>query len=160
MKLNPITALSDLFSKLVIEHGSAVIQEKQIALLKDQFAILEKENTDLKAKGRILETNNQNLKFENDDLKKKIQIYEKPTHSNPLGKIEVNILLYLAKQKDEVKTDNMAQALNIDRQTAPFYLKELENRKMVHGRYASGMPVYWSLAHEGRRYLIENKLIS
>ena len=85
---NPITALSDLLNKLVVEHGSAVIQEKHITLLKEQFAILERENTNLQSKNQILETEMQNLKAENKQLKKKIQIYEQENkpffHSNLL----------------------------------------------------------------------------
>lgn len=81
--MNPITALSDLLSKLVIERGSAVIQEKQIALLNTQFTILARENDELKSKNHILETENQNLKqenkylkLENDKLKQKIREHD------------------------------------------------------------------------------------
>jgi hypothetical protein len=59
---NPITALSDLFSKLVIEHGSAVIQAKQIALFKDELAILGKKLTESDSRIEKLKTENQNLK--------------------------------------------------------------------------------------------------
>jgi hypothetical protein len=42
-----IPVLAEL-EKLVIEHGSAVIQEKHIALLKEQIGWLEKQKEDLK----------------------------------------------------------------------------------------------------------------
>jgi len=94
MKSNPITALSNLFSKFVIEHGSAVVQEKHIALLKEQFSILERENTkltaekaELQSKNKILETENKALKDENIDLKKKIEEYQTSIHKKlPLKK--------------------------------------------------------------------------
>lgn len=94
MNANPIKALSNLFSKLVIEHGSAVIQEKHIALLKEQFLLLEKENTELKAQKQILATENRHLKADNEKLAIKIQTLEKLSsgHNNPLDndKIKIN----------------------------------------------------------------------
>jgi hypothetical protein len=81
---NPITALSDLFSKLVIEHGSAVIQEKQIALFRDELAILGRKLTESDSRIEKLEMENQNLKTDNEQLKKKIQISSIPSHNNLL----------------------------------------------------------------------------
>lgn len=79
---NPITALSDLFNKLIIEHGSAVIQEKQIALFKDELAILGRKLADSDIRIEKLETENQNLKTENEQLKKTDEI---PSHDNLLS---------------------------------------------------------------------------
>ena len=73
---NPITALSDLFSKLVIEHGSAVIQAKQIALFKDELAILGKKLTESNSRIEKLKTENQNLKTKTE------QLYEIAYHNN------------------------------------------------------------------------------
>ena len=81
---NPITALSDLFSKPVIEHGSAIIQEKQIALFKDELAILGRKLTESDSRIEKLEMENQNLKTDNEQLKKIIQSYEIPSHNNLL----------------------------------------------------------------------------
>ena len=76
MKLNPITALTDLFGKLIIEHGSAIIQEKHIALFKDELAILKEKFSVLMNENETLKTENQNQKIIIDELKKKIQVYE------------------------------------------------------------------------------------
>jgi FtsZ-binding cell division protein ZapB len=79
-----LKTLFDPLEKLIIEHGSAVIQEKHIALLKTQFSILEKENAmltlksqDFESKVSILEAENQNLKLENATKDEKIEILEK-----------------------------------------------------------------------------------
>lgn len=157
---NPITALSDLFSKLVIEHGSAVIQEKHIALFKDELAILKDKFAILAAENQQLKTENQNLKTENTQLKKKIQIYEKPTHDNLLDENKIKLLIFLSKQQDRLTADDIAQALNINPQVVTFHLEELEKYHMVHGAWYTGAPSDWKLVQEGRRYLIENKLIS
>ncbi|MBW2608534.1 MAG: hypothetical protein JRD05_12980 [Deltaproteobacteria bacterium] len=84
---NPMAALSDLFSKLIIEHGSAVIQEKQIALFKDELTILSTKFADSNSRIEKLESENQNLKAEREKLTKRIQIYEhenKPFFHNNL----------------------------------------------------------------------------
>jgi len=86
---NPITALFGPIEKLITEHGSATIQSKHIALLKEQLAILkekfsvlvaEKEKTD--AENEKLKTENQTLENENVNLKSKIQDYEKSFHTH------------------------------------------------------------------------------
>ena len=83
MNLNPLKALLNPLEKLITEHGSAAIQTKHIALLKEQFSILQQEivklaaeNTALQSKYQRLETENKALKDENIGLTKKIQIYE------------------------------------------------------------------------------------
>ena len=70
---NPLTALPELFSKLVVEHGSAVVQEKHIALLKEQFALLEKELSASTLRASELEEENKRLKSDNQNLRQEIQ---------------------------------------------------------------------------------------
>jgi len=156
---NPITALSDLFSKLVIEHGAAVIQEKQIALFKDELAILGRKLSESDLRIQQIETENQNLKYENEQLKKKIQTYEKSSHETPFDENKIKILLFLSKQQDRLTAEYIAQSLNIGLQIVKFHLEELEKYNMVHGALYIGSPRDWLLVQEGRRYLIENKLI-
>ena len=169
MTLNPITALRDSFEKLIIEHGSAVIQEKHIALFKDQLLIAEKENaklttenTVLNEKLKVLESENQNLKNENEQLKKKVQSYEQPNHDNLLAETKINILKLLFKQ-DKLPTEQIAQNLGYEIQTAKFHLEELKSHQMIKDipyRKNKQLTIGWFLQQEGRRYLIENKLTS
>lgn len=81
MNLNPIKALSDLLGKLIIEHGSAVIQEKQISLFRDELSILSRKLAEF-------ETENQNLKTENANLKKRIKEYNNSNHKRTAPKME------------------------------------------------------------------------
>ncbi len=156
---NPITALSDLFGKLVIEHGSAVIQEKHIALFKDELAILTQKFSLLEAENETLKTENQNLKNENNELKKKIQIYEKPTHENLLDETESNILILLSKHENLID-EQIARSLNLNLQVAKYHLQELDDKKMIGCSLTINSPIQWYLDHEGRNYLIKHKLIS
>lgn len=101
-RLNPITALRDSFEKLIVEHGSAIVQEKHIALFKDQLSIAEKENAKLimeigtlQSKLCILEAENQKLEDQNIQLKDKIQSYEQSPLDLTAHEIEKKIMLHL-----------------------------------------------------------------
>lgn len=56
--------------------------------------------------------------------------------------------------------EDIAHLLNMNPQVVKFYLQELEKSKMVGCVLYVGSPREWYLAQEGRRYLIENRLIS
>lgn len=166
MKTNPITAISDLLNKLVIEHGSAVIQEKHIALLKEQATILEKKTVSLeseimtlKEENTELKTLNQNLRNENIDLKQKVQGYEKPDHASPLEDIQTKILLCISE--DSRTAQEVSTSLNTGKEVIKFHLAELEARNMVKSEHVPmGVGDIWSLEQDGRKYLISNNLIS
>lgn len=165
MTQNPITALSDLFNKLITEHGSAVIQEKHIALLREQLTILDKkltmldsENKVLKSENETLKAENQTLNIENEKLKQKIQEYEQP-HTILLDPTELEILKLLFA-RDRLTTEQVAQTLKIQTQKAKFHLEELLKYRLVHIASSIGKGVSWYLSQEGRRYVIENKLVS
>jgi hypothetical protein len=83
--MNPLTALPDLLGKLGSEHFSAEVQGKHIALLKEQFGVLERENSklssekaELKAENKILKAKNKALEQENINLKIEIESHKKP----------------------------------------------------------------------------------
>ena len=83
--MNPLTALPDLLGKLGSEHFSAEVQTKHIALLKEQFGVLERENkklttekAELKAENKILKAKNKALEKENINLKIEIESHQKP----------------------------------------------------------------------------------
>lgn len=181
MKLNPITALSESLSKLVVEHGSAIITEKNLAFLRDQLTAAEKEITALTIRLEKSESENQdfkaqlqNLKNENKELKNKIETYDKSTHDNLLDEESVTVLKLLFS-RDNLTAEQIAQSLNVALQIAKFHLEELKTMGMirshtvyrevsrqgafgtVHGRQGYSA---WSLDQRGRKYLIENKLTS
>lgn len=158
MTTNPIKKLSGLFEKLIIEHGSAVVQEKHIALLKEQFLLLEKENASLK-------TENNALKNEIVNLKKKISLYEKSSHVITVDEVELKILMYLASQEhDKISPKDISENLGINNQVTTFHLGNLKDKQMVESRqiapFDHSPKRFWSLSQGGRRYLIENKHIS
>jgi len=168
MKLNPITALSGFLEKLVIEHGSAVITEKNLAFLRDQLAVMEKEIAKLtvrleksEAKNQTLKTENKNLKRENADLKTKIQRNEKPIHSDLLDPEQIKILRCLATLRHGymLPFKTIMSTCNISEQAALYYLQELEDKSMIESDDINDDP-HWCLDHDGRSYLIKHKLVS
>ncbi len=78
-----ITSLFAPIEKLITEHGSAVIQEKHIALLKEQLTLLKEKFSVLESENETLKTENQNLKTDNEQLKKKTEEYKNTLHKKP-----------------------------------------------------------------------------
>jgi hypothetical protein len=54
----------------------------------------------------------------------------------------------------------IAGSIGINEQVAKFHLIELTKSKMLADLLTMGAPTRWTLAQAGRKYLIENKLIS
>ena len=166
MTLNPITALSEQIQKLINEHGSATILRDHLAMFKDQVVLLEKKNADLtsenailKSKIQVLERKQQDLVEENETFRREIQRHDQSAQCNPLDEIKEKILLLLSEHQ-ELSTKSMAKKLSMKLQEIEFHLQELLKVEMVHDSPGIGSPTTWSLEQEGRRYLIEHKLIS
>jgi len=59
--------------RLITEHGSATVLSERLALAKDQYSSLEKENL-------VLKTENDRLRLDNDQLKERLRILDQ--HQN------------------------------------------------------------------------------
>jgi regulator of replication initiation timing len=151
--------------KLINEHGSAVILKERIALVNDKYSALEKELSASKTKVSELEAENKSLALDNEKLRQEIQrrdniIQDNKSHTSLLDENKIKLLIFLSQQYDRITIEAIVQSLNMNIQIATFHLEELEKSKMVHGLYYSGDPCDWILIQGGRRYLIENNLIS
>ena len=82
------------------------------------------------------------------------------TYNPRLNDIEVKILLFLSNQSERLTAEDVARSLNMNIQVATFHLEELAKSKMVLRLSYVGSPPDWLLFQEGRRYLIEKKLLS
>jgi len=165
---NILAAIPELLGKLGSEHFSAEVQGKHIALLKEQFTILERENAKLiisleksELKNQILKSENKNLKNEAIQLKKKIEAFEKPTHDNSFPKEQILILKCLSKIPTDkmISTKQIMEACKLTEHSALYHLQELEEMSMIESNYINDEP-YWLLDHDGRGYLIKNKLMA
>lgn len=165
--------LLDLFDKLISERGSALVQEKHIALIREQLLAADKkiaslndelvrltgENSTLKTENIALQNKQLELNATIDRLTKENETFKNPLHSNLLDELKVDILVFLSKY-DKPNTDQIASALGAHLEITKFHLTELKKIKMIHDLLTMGAPTRWILTHEGRKYLIDNKLIS
>jgi predicted RNase H-like nuclease (RuvC/YqgF family) len=83
--------------KLITEHGSAVIQERHISLLKSELTVYEKRISEFEAKVAILEAENTDIKAklknsqtENKELRAKVKEYEDIAQNPHERKAETN----------------------------------------------------------------------
>ncbi len=89
-----------------------------------------------------------------------MKVHEQPNNGALLEDIKVKILLHLAKYDEKPTADQIARALSADVQIVIFHLKELTDQRIINDMITMGAPRRWYLGHEGRRYLIDHKLIS
>ncbi|SRR5712692_195309 len=76
-----------------------------------------------------------------------------------LDDVKEKILLFLS-ENDEADAGQVARGVSIGVQAAQYHLEELVNSQMVYARWAVESPIFWSLAHEGRGYLVRHRLIT
>lgn len=151
--------LIDLFNQWVVERGSAVVQEKHIALFRDQLIAADKKALVLESENSILKTENEQLKSGLDQLRNKIQTHDQPTHDVLLEDVQVKILSFLWKQPNKTP-EKICISLKIDLEAIKYHLAELEKMEMVQTDTFGDWPTtyrVWLLAQEGRRYVIEHK---
>ena len=151
-------ALLELFDKWIVERGSAKVQEKHIALFRDQLAdaeakiaVLESGNIDLTTK--LLESEKE-IKI----LRRKLQEYEKKPHDLTIEETEVKILTFLSSTESS-PVKEISNSLNFGETVAAFHLEELKRKGMVKSNHVPTLGDYWSLEQPGRKYLIQNNLI-
>ncbi len=158
--------LIELFNQWIVERGSAVVQEKHLALFRDQLATADAKTAKLESENSILQHQINQLKLdleetknENGILKEQIRNNEKNSHTNDLEEIKKNILLFLSKH-DESYVNQLASAIKVGPQTAQFHLEELSDSGMVDMSCYFGGETSWYLAQSGRKYLVRNNLIT
>jgi predicted nucleic acid-binding Zn-ribbon protein len=71
--MNPIKALCTLLNRFIVEHGSADVQTKHIAFLKEQLELLKGQLVTCNQKMSDLANEKKHLEMENAELKTKIE---------------------------------------------------------------------------------------
>ena len=151
--------LLELFDKWIVERGSAKVQEKHIALFRDQVAAAE-------AKISVLDNENCNLTTkleasvkEIEILKKTLKEYETKSHDLTIEETETKILVFLSSiESGPVK--EISSSLNCGETVALFHLEELKGKGMVKSNRVPMLGDYWSLEQPGRKFLIQKGLIN
>jgi FtsZ-binding cell division protein ZapB len=91
--------ISDLFEKLINEHGSATILKERVSAFNDQVIELEKENSSLKSENSVLNKNITDLELKNNDIEKEKSICQArldEIHSIILNENHEKILIAVA----------------------------------------------------------------
>ena len=143
--------ITDLLQELPL----SAIQRERLSLAEQKYALLETKQSDIEVDNKTLRLNIEKAEIEIQNLKK---LTEK-SHSNHLEKVKEEMLQLLAANPD-VTEEQLSRAMNIGTQLVMFHLAELENTSLVHGSYSAIEPTSWSLAHEGRAYLVTHGLLA
>ncbi|MBI3780281.1 MAG: hypothetical protein HY278_04370 [candidate division NC10 bacterium] len=154
--------LLDGLEKLINEHGSAVILKERIALANDKYAALEKKLSDSELRAKKLESENDCLRLDLGKAEEKNRNLEEQLserHGNRLEKIREELLQMLAVHPG-VTDEQLSNAMKQNLQIIKFHLTELKKSQLVSLALFVGSPALWSLAHEGRAYLISHGLLS
>jgi hypothetical protein len=158
--------LLDLFNQWIVERGSATVQEKHIALFRDQLTLadkriteLESEITSLKSKLKNSQTTINQLTKESAELKKINHVSEKTSHDDSLPKEQEKILLFLAANSDQMFSSNTIMLeCGLSEHKALYHIKKLEEDVLIASEFTDG-EYYYSLDDDGRAYLVEHDLI-
>jgi DNA-binding transcriptional ArsR family regulator len=154
--------LLDGFEKLINEHGSAVILKERIALANDKYAVLEQKLAASCLRVSELDSENQSLRADLEKAKVEIQnlkALSEKAHGNRIEEVKEQLLQLLAKHSNATYLQ-LARGMEINVQLVMFHLAELEKAKFVHGSYSAIDDTEWSLAHEGRAYLVRHGLLA
>lgn len=128
------------------------------ARYKAELEEMGRENGILKEKVSALELDNKKLRQE---IRRRDDIIQKDkSHNDLLEEDKIKILTFLSNQQDRLTAQEISRSLGMNIQIVKFHLEELEKSRMVNGAIYSGAPRDWLLVQEGRRYLIENKLLT
>lgn len=153
--------LLDGIEKLINEHGSAVILKERIALANDKYSALEEKLSEAELRIKELESEKQGFELDNYKLKEKVanlegQLAER--HGERLEEVKEKMLLILANSPDTT-IHQLAQQLGIGAEVAAFNIEEMESNELIYGSYSTMTDATYSLAQEGRGYLIKHGLI-
>lgn len=120
--------------------------ETQITLLKSQH-----EKTIEK-----LESENRNLSSEIDRLEK--EAHEKLTHKSDPPEVQARMMTWLAA-RGPTDEETISRLTGQSREATKFHLDELFRASFVTWSSGELGETLWGLDHEGRRYLIERRLL-
>ena len=127
--------------------------DKEVTRLSSSIEALKKEHHETIS--GISESNSTEIK----KLSQKIDKSPEKNLSQSLEKVKENILQVLAAHPN-MTAEQLARGMEVNAQIITFHLTELEKNKFIHGSYSFMDETDWSIAHDGRAYLIHHGLLS
>ena len=149
---------------LIQEVPLSIVMKERLEFWEDKHEHVVEENKRLQERIAGLEKDVAALKGENAQLREKLEVPQEPqqTRDVTLGEETTRVLIALFKciGRNGMHCQLIAAALGMDPGVAQYHLDRLHEANMAsgHGNYVDHR-VYWSIRSEGRRYVVENKLI-
>jgi len=148
--LNPFQAIE----KLIVEHGSSVVQEKHIAFLREQLSAIKEERSLLLKQLSDSGADNKILRSENENLNQKIKEYEKPNDlPEHLDTPAFFVLTILAGKVSGASTGHIAHVTGQNVNDVMFHIDEFLEWGLVQlTRADTGAGCWYRLTAQGRAY--------
>jgi predicted nuclease with TOPRIM domain len=164
--------LIDLIEKLINEHGSF---KEHLELLREQISILEKENSALKSENAILkgkeDTTESKLNKATKEIERLNQVIKVPKRDGKKPRLDAvteKVLKLFFDTGQELSVNQVAAKLSINISTAQYHFDLLSEAKLIvqitTGDKSSWTgettPALFELSYSGRKYVIENKIVT
>ena len=165
-------SLTDLIEKLINEHGSF---KERLELLREQISILEKENSALKSENAILkgkeeptESKLNKATKEIERLNEVIKVPKKDGEKPRLDAATEKVLKLFFDKGRELSVNEVAAILSINISIARYHFDLLSEAKLIvqttladkSSWAVESTPVLFELSYSGRKYLLENKIVT
>ena len=153
--------LTDRFNNWIIEHGSAIVQEKHIAFFRDQLTAADKKISTLEQENISLKQENTNLKSALDNANKEINRLtsilsrSKNEHATKYEKQIENTLLFIFNHRGEFSANEVASGISMDIGIVDHYIKLLEKDGLIE-QSSGGDPPKFEITLEGSAYVMKN----
>ena len=165
-------SLIDLIEKLINEHGSF---KEHLELLREQISILEKENSALKSENAILkgkedttESKLNKATTEIEQLNEFIKVPKKDGKKPRFDAVTEKVLKLFFDTGQELSVNQVAGKLSINISTAQYHFDLLSEANLIvqtttgdkSSWIAESTPTLFELSYSGRKYVIENKIVT
>jgi hypothetical protein len=165
-------SLIDLIEKLINEHGSF---KEHLELLREQISILEKENSALKSENAILKGKEDTKESELNKATKEIErlnevikVPKKDGEKPRLDAVTEKVLKLFFDKSRELSVNEVAAILSINISITRYHFDLLSEAKLIvqtttddkSSWTGKGTPALFELSYLGRKYVIENKIIT
>ncbi len=167
-----ISMLGKENSALKKEHGSF---KDHLELLREQISILEEENRALKSENAILKGKEGTVKSkpnkttkEMERLNEVIKVSRKGGEEPRLDAVTEKVLKLFFDIGQEMSVNQVAAKLSINISTAQYHFDLLSRAKLIvetaagdkSSRTGESAPALFELSYPGRKYVIENKIVT
>lgn len=126
--------VSDLFEKLINEHGSSTILKERIVAFKDQVVALEKENASLKSENSVLKNQVIDLELKVNKIEKEKNICQarlEEIHRITLNENHEKVLIAVASYSGQYPAV-LAQVTGLSEQEVTSKLNYMSSRRILH----------------------------